>query len=429
MALECVKVTIELAEKLVMMISDKSIEIDGLFPVEEYFSGPSLRCIKVLYGDYGLNVIKELRTDVSLSLPRILSRLKQKKEEWRMFSSGFNKLWKPVFAVNHEMSLDHQDAYLEQQDSKFLSNNDLLAEINGINKLEFVYSDMDIHKDLYQLIEQSCSDICSSEQLDRAMKIWTSLVESMFGLLLRSAGCTDDSKHIAETRISNEQIMNYNAPITNEPEGTRGQEGTDGFLEFLTNEIDFSPIVDLEKGGFAAHMHNIEQNYDQEGVLGSEAVADNAVEETSSNDRENVDIVQEEDRSLIFYGDDAFYVFFRLHQALYGRLEEAKRLANDSYPVFLDLLHNYLTGAYKDKFENECRTIFGNSSGLIFSIERLINKLSRQLRAVTMNEVDNKLLDLYASEKTRESGRFVDEVYAANARSIVTTYKMFRFEC
>ncbi|KAI3719515.1 hypothetical protein L6452_20415 [Arctium lappa] len=46
---------------------------------------------------------------------------------------------------------------------------------------------------------------------------------------------------------------------------------------------------------------------------------------------------------------------------------------------FLDLLCNYVTCAYREKFEDECRAIFGNSSGLIFSIERLINKLSRQI--------------------------------------------------
>ncbi|KVH93557.1 paired amphipathic helix protein Sin3-like 6 isoform X1 [Cynara cardunculus var. scolymus] len=65
---------------------------------------------------------------------------------------GFNKLWKSVFAANHHMSLDHHGVYLEQQDSKFSSNNDLLAEIKDVSdgmyedtKLEFMYSNMNIH--------------------------------------------------------------------------------------------------------------------------------------------------------------------------------------------------------------------------------------------------------------------------------------------
>ncbi|XP_024980699.1 paired amphipathic helix protein Sin3-like 5 isoform X2 [Cynara cardunculus var. scolymus] len=67
-------------------------------------------------------------------------------------SRGFNKLWKSVFAANHHMSLDHHGVYLEQQDSKFSSNNDLLAEIKDVSdgmyedtKLEFMYSNMNIH--------------------------------------------------------------------------------------------------------------------------------------------------------------------------------------------------------------------------------------------------------------------------------------------
>lgn len=208
------------------MISDKSFKTDGLFFLEEYFPGPSLKCIKIMYGGYGHNVIKELRYNVSIILLRIFTRLKQKQEEWRMFSSGFNKLWKPIFAANHHMSLDHHGAYLEQQDSKILCNDDLLAEVNGIgevmsedNKLEFKYSDMDIHEDFYQLIKQSCSD----------------------------------------------------------------------FIKFL------------------------------------------------------------------------------------------------------DLLHNYLTGAYKEKFEDECRTIFGNSSGLIFSIEWMINNLSRRVTCSFLSFIQNRL--------------------------------------
>ncbi|KVE25412.1 hypothetical protein Ccrd_024026 [Cynara cardunculus var. scolymus] len=120
--------------------------------VRNSHEGPSLRCIQILYGGYGLNVIKELRMNVPLSLPIILNHLKQKQEEWRMFSSGFNKLWKPVFTANHHMSLDHHNAYLHQ-DSKFLCTNDSLAEINGIGdrrsedtKLEFMFSNMNIHK-------------------------------------------------------------------------------------------------------------------------------------------------------------------------------------------------------------------------------------------------------------------------------------------
>lgn len=52
-----------------------------------------------------------------------------------------------------------------------------------------------------------------------------------------------------------------------------------------------------------------------------------------------------------------------------------------------------------------------------------------QLLAITMDEVNNKLLDLYAYENFRKGERFVDEVYNANTSVIVNDSKIFRFEC
>ncbi|KVH96752.1 hypothetical protein Ccrd_001157, partial [Cynara cardunculus var. scolymus] len=177
---------------------------------------------------------------------------------------GFNKLWIPFFAVNNHMSLDHHGAYIEQQESKFVCGiNDISKGMSEDTKLEFMYSDMSIHRDFFYL----------------------------------------------------------------------------------------------------------------EGVLDSEAVADNAVE-ASSNNHENVYIVLE-DRSLISYRDVSFFVCFRLHQALYERLGKGQAIAS-----------------------NHCQ-----------------------------DEVDNKLLNLYASEEMRESRRFLDEVYDAYPRMTVTANRMFLFEC
>lgn len=51
-----------------------------------------------------------------------------------------------------------------------------------------------------------------------------------------------------------------------------------------------------------------------------------------------------------------------------------------------------------------------------------------QLLAIANNEVDNKLLDLFVHEKSREPGSFVEEVYIEKASMIVNGNKKFRFE-
>ena len=83
-----------------------------------WFSALNLRCIERLYGDHGLDVMDVLRKNATLDLPVILTRLKQKQEEWARCRSDFNKVWAEIYAKNYHKSLDHRSFYFKQQDSK-----------------------------------------------------------------------------------------------------------------------------------------------------------------------------------------------------------------------------------------------------------------------------------------------------------------------
>lgn len=82
----------------------------------------NIRCIERLYGDHGLDVMDILRKSPTLALPVILTRLKQKQEEWTRCRVDFNKVWADIYAKNHYKSLDHRSFYFKQQDSKNLSS-------------------------------------------------------------------------------------------------------------------------------------------------------------------------------------------------------------------------------------------------------------------------------------------------------------------
>ena len=81
----------------------------------------NLRCIERLYGDHGLDVMDILRKNPGLALPVILTRLKQKQEEWSKCRADFNKVWAEIYAKNYHKSLDHRSFYFKQQDTKNLS--------------------------------------------------------------------------------------------------------------------------------------------------------------------------------------------------------------------------------------------------------------------------------------------------------------------
>ena len=81
----------------------------------------NMRCIERVYGDHGLDVVDVLRKNADVALPVILTRLKQKQEEWSRCQSDFNKIWAEIYAKNYHKSLDHRSFYFKQQDTKILS--------------------------------------------------------------------------------------------------------------------------------------------------------------------------------------------------------------------------------------------------------------------------------------------------------------------
>ncbi|GAA0174502.1 chromatin/chromatin-binding, or -regulatory protein [Lithospermum erythrorhizon] len=121
MLLESVNATAKRAEELLNSINDNSIGADSLNRIEDHFSALNLRCIERLYGDHGLDVMDILRKNPSLALPVILTRIKQKQDEWTRCRQEFNKVWADIYAKNHYKSLDHRSFYFKQQDSKNLS--------------------------------------------------------------------------------------------------------------------------------------------------------------------------------------------------------------------------------------------------------------------------------------------------------------------
>ncbi|XP_022999276.1 paired amphipathic helix protein Sin3-like 3 isoform X1 [Cucurbita maxima] len=218
MLLESVNVTSKRVEDLLEKInlSDNPVHIE-----DHLTAALNLRCIERLYGDHGLDVMDVLRKNAPLSLPVILTRLKQKQEEWARCRSDFNKVWAEIYFKNYQKSLDHRSFYFKQQDTKSLSTKALLSEIKEISEkkhkeedvvlsitaenkrpiipnLEFDYPDQDIHEDLYHLIKYSCREICSTDQSDKAMKIWTTFLEPMLGIPSRPLGAEDSKETIRE---------------------------------------------------------------------------------------------------------------------------------------------------------------------------------------------------------------------------------------
>ncbi|PIA62320.1 hypothetical protein AQUCO_00200364v1 [Aquilegia coerulea] len=713
MLLESVIATTKRVEDLVDMISDNATKPDGPIRIEDHFTALNLRCIERLYGDHGLDVMDVLRKNAVPALPIILSRLKQKQEEWSRCRSDFNKVWAEIYAKNYHKSLDHRSFYFKQQDTKNLSTKALLAEIKEINEqkrreddvllavaagnrrsiipnLEFEYSDSDIHEDLYKIIKYSCDEVCTTtEQVDKVLRVWTGFLEPMFGVPPRPQGAEDsedvvkaksyvrnsvtsngesngspndnvalnkvkqpnslsnednnippeqvtsarerlvngenvkedDRAHgidrtirtrdahqqgktpnnvlmAEETSVVNTQAnsneRHNNAALVNRVERSHGLsvtpsrpcpaavedefdpgrsnealpssqgggntspvlatngvvaernkvEDSAGHYKVEREEGELSPNGDFEEDNFgvyrdagsdhvskectASRVNQAENGQedlcrreargengpdgDDEGeesaqrLLEDSENASEAGEDVSGSESGEGDECSPEDReededdvdhdtkaesegeaegtadahdvegdsislpfserflhsvkplakhvplslhgkekkdSQIFYGNDSFYVLFRLHQTLYERMligkmnsvsgekkwRASKDLGQLGYARLLDAIYNLLDGTSDNtKFEDECRAIIGTQAYVLFTLDKLIHKLVKQLQTIASDEMDNKLLQLHAYENSRKAVRFVDSVYHENTR-VLHDENIYRFEC
>ncbi|KHN13457.1 Paired amphipathic helix protein Sin3-like 3 [Glycine soja] len=106
MLLESVNATTKQVEDFLEKINANIIKGYCPIRIEEHLTALNLRCIEQIYGDHGLDVVDALKKNAPLALPVILTRLKQKQDEWARSRADFNKVWSETYAKYHHKSLD-----------------------------------------------------------------------------------------------------------------------------------------------------------------------------------------------------------------------------------------------------------------------------------------------------------------------------------
>ncbi|GFY83713.1 methylcrotonyl-CoA carboxylase alpha chain [Actinidia rufa] len=111
---------------------------------------------------------------------------------------------------------------IKEISEKKREDDDVLLAIAAGNRrpiipyMEFEYPDSGIHKDLYQLIKYSCSEVCTTEQQDKVMKIWATFLEPMLWVSCRPQGA-DDTEDVIKGK---NHISRSSAPSVGESDGS-----------------------------------------------------------------------------------------------------------------------------------------------------------------------------------------------------------------
>lgn len=182
--------TIAVLEPLDARIEEMSAEERAQFRLGPELGGwsPAVyqKTIKKVYGrDHFNEIYTALQESPSTAVPIVLSRLKQKSEEWRRAQRDWNRTWREVDAKNFYKALDHQGITFKANDKKNITAKALLEEIKAIKttqleqesqdggvpqgfQLEYEFHDKEVlrdtHKMIYTFLDHSASQYSPTER-------------------------------------------------------------------------------------------------------------------------------------------------------------------------------------------------------------------------------------------------------------------------
>lgn len=419
---------IKVLETVQKKLSRMSPEESAKFKLDNCLGGTSevlhRKAIHRLYGDKAGDIIDGLKKNPIVAVPLVLRRLKAKEEEWRENQKQFNKLWRDQNEKFYLKSLDHMGINFKQNDVKAIRSKALLNEIETIYDeqadqserkdgytpgphLSFVYKDRSTIEDATNLIVHHMKRQASISKDDK-QRIKQLLHHFIPDLFFMSRGELSDDEQDKDEDMDAE-------------EGEKTEKDNCG-----------SHSLSSSTSNLSSNNHNVDQISDKE-----KKCAEMSTEKPLLNGelgKVNPD-VEDQDLYSLFFVNNNWYLFFRLHQLLCDRLcqiytqavkiaeEEANakkkgrkestaialRLRaqsdldpDDYYPYFLEMVKNLLDGNLESsQYEDQLREMFGIHAYIAFTMDKLVQNLVRQIETLahfTSDDTCARIYKLYHEE-------------------------------
>ncbi|KAI0336648.1 hypothetical protein GY45DRAFT_1332746 [Cubamyces sp. BRFM 1775] len=134
--IEAIHRTIQVLEPLNNKIAQLTPEERANFKLKPNLGGVGKaihqRVIKKIYGrDPGLEVWAAMQEVPATAIPVVLTRLKQKHEEWKRAQREWDKVWREVDLRNYHKSLDHQAVTFKAADKKAITQKAFVSQIEA----------------------------------------------------------------------------------------------------------------------------------------------------------------------------------------------------------------------------------------------------------------------------------------------------------
>ncbi|OQR83049.1 paired amphipathic helix protein Sin3 [Achlya hypogyna] len=372
-----------------------------------------LNAITRIYGEAGPQILELLRKHPAGAIPVILKRLQQKDEEWRRARQDLNKQWKDVNEKNYHKSLDHSSFYFKQKDKKATSAKALLAHAKKLLETKATESiamaAAKIHKDAFGLLAYAAEKNLSVSEKEKVSKLWHAFFCPFFAL--------------DEAWLQRKPVL---ANVTVD-QATGVRAGTEVVTDFGEGVVQ---AFDTARGIATVQL-----------AIGTAYVHSDALSMQEAADFPPNLVVADEaaGAAAVFYGNDTAYVFLRLYHLLHSRLEQARELcekakrsrtrrtinpaaralahahhiSNDAteqtgdYPAFISKLYALIDNSIDNtRYEDCCRSLMGSSSYFLFTLDKLVAQLLKQMQHMANDETCVELQSLFAAAPLDKAAYF-----------------------
>ncbi|KAJ7992835.1 hypothetical protein DPEC_G00266150 [Dallia pectoralis] len=447
--------TIRVLESVQKKLSRLSLEDQDRFRLDDCLGGTSeviqRRAVYRIYGDKAPEIIEGLKRSPATAVPVVLKRLKAKEEEWREAQQGFNKIWREQYEKAYLKSLDHQGVNFKQNDMKALRSKSLL------NEIESVYDERQEQSTEEGGVGQQSRDGSSGPAASEPHMLFTyedkQILEDAASLIIyhvkrQPTIHKDDKDHI-------KRIIQHFVPdlfFSRRGELSETEEWTDEEVEGEEGGCGGAPGAVVAPGGQPQQQQQLNGESRRRRCT-SPRTAEQGGAPLAQVGGEKVDLRDpeaEHQKELdgvynLFFVNNNWYFFLRLHQTLCQRLLRVYRQAErqlldhraeqnrerllmaegrrdkpsdlamelrlkqpseveleEYYPAFLDMVRSLLDGNLEStQYEDTLREMFTIHAYIGFTIDKLIQNIIRQLQHLVSDEVCLQVAELYLAERKR----------------------------
>ncbi|CAF0731849.1 unnamed protein product [Rotaria sordida] len=409
-------------ESVQLHMNSLTLEQLNNFQLDDQLGGQSTftqkQAVQRIYGERANEIIDGLKRNPRVAVPIVLKRLKSKDEEWRESKKNFERFWKEQSEKYYLKSLDYMGINCKNSDGRIIRNRHLLNEIENIKEerdqqlisnnnqphLIYCYEDLSILDDAASLIIFLVKRQMTFTKEDK-QNIKKIIYQFLPDFLFSPLGELSDDEEDDDDDIENENNTKRDKKL-------RVPRYTDTNRRRNT---DFPTIK----------TRQLSQEYQKP-----------------------------DDMFHLFFINDNYYYFFRLHQLLCERLlkmfqqslrlieqdngpqrnrsptiPSTLRLSNrpnisveEYYPVFLDMVRNLLDGNMdSSSYEDSLREMFGIHAYIAFTMDKIIQNCIRQLHAIVTDESSDAIMRLYSH--TNSTVGLVDNLYSIGQQNVEAIYQ------